>query len=259
MLKRDGVETRGRNVIAWVAPAPGGARTSCSRRSLRTSRSASLFQPQINPLTGRSRRGRRLWLAGTVSMGPSNCSLGPRPPGLSESLSRLVQYKALARRGGMGRAAAAPPHFDQPAARRTSSRPTSNGSWARSTAVGIDPKRVTIEITENALLNDLDAVAERLALLARGGSRLRSTISEPAMPACLSRQPSIGRAEDRPRPGCRDRHWRARPHCRSVDLHSCSRPRPAGDRRRRGKHRRNWCCSPNGAATSTRASWERAH
>ena len=39
-------------------------------------------------------------------------------------------------------------------------------------SVGIDPKRVTIEITENALLSDLEAVAERLTRIRQEGIKV---------------------------------------------------------------------------------------
>ena len=39
-------------------------------------------------------------------------------------------------------------------------------------AVGIDPKRVTIEVTESALLSDLDAVAARLERIRQAGLKV---------------------------------------------------------------------------------------
>ncbi len=48
----------------------------------------------------------------------------------------------------------------------------STGCSTRSGAVGIDPKRVTIEITENALLSDLDAVGGRLERLREAGFKV---------------------------------------------------------------------------------------
>ena len=116
--------------------------------------------------------------------GPEQLFARAAAAGLSESLSRLVQYKAL-------RAAAA---WEGPLRRLRISinllpediLRDSYVEWflGQINSVGIDPKRVTIEITESALLNDLDAVAERLAMLRQEEFRLHSMISEPATPAC---------------------------------------------------------------------------
>ena len=94
-------------------------------------------------------------------------------------------------------------------------------------AAGIDPKRVTIEITEYALLSDLDAVAARLGAYSPGWDRRsRSTTSAPAMRASLisAALPLDALKIDR---GliCQDWHQRARPDRRQVDLRSCPRSR----------------------------------
>jgi EAL domain-containing protein (putative c-di-GMP-specific phosphodiesterase class I) len=92
--------------------------------------------------------------------------------GLSEPLSRLVQFKAL-------RAAAA---WEGPLRRLRVSinllpediLQDNYVDWliGQINSVGIDPKRVTIEITENALLSDLEAVAERLTRIRQEGIKV---------------------------------------------------------------------------------------
>ena len=78
-------------------------------------------------------------------------------------------------------------------------------------AAGIDPKRVTIEITENALISRPSGAAERLAVCAPRESRLPSTISAPAMRACLPELAPARRAQDRPRTDHRIRRRQPRP------------------------------------------------
>ena len=129
------------------------------------------FQPQINPITGEVAGAEALARWDRVD-GPEQLFARAAAAGLSESLSRLVQYKAL-------RAAAA---WEGPLRRLRISinllpediLQDSYVEWflGQINSVGIDPKRVTIEITENALLNDLDAVAERLAMLRQEGIKV---------------------------------------------------------------------------------------
>jgi EAL domain-containing protein (putative c-di-GMP-specific phosphodiesterase class I) len=129
-----------------------------------------LFQPLIEPRSGKVVGAEALARSPIAS--PTDLFSRAVAGGLDERLSRLVQRKAL-------RAAAvwegslknlllsinllpqeiSRPGFDQ---------------WLLDEicAVGIDPKRITVEITENALLIGQDAVAERLTRLRDAGIRI---------------------------------------------------------------------------------------
>jgi EAL domain-containing protein (putative c-di-GMP-specific phosphodiesterase class I) len=127
-----------------------------------------LFQPLIEPRSGRIVGAEAL---ARSRLAPSASALFERAAaaGLGERLSRLVQRKAL-------RSAAA---WEGPLkGLRLSinllpediSRPQYD-QWLLDEiqAAGIAPSRVTVEITESALLLDKDAVAERLTRLREAG------------------------------------------------------------------------------------------
>ena len=171
MLKRDGVETSERSDDRRVAPAPRRRKDELLAAVIAHQQIGLAFQPQINPLTGEVSGAEALARWDRVD-GPEELFARAAAAGLSESLSRLVQYKAL-------RAAAA---WEAPLRRlRISINLLAEDilqdtyvDWllGQLNSVGIDPKRVTIEITENALLNDLEAVAERLARLRQEGIKV---------------------------------------------------------------------------------------
>jgi EAL domain-containing protein (putative c-di-GMP-specific phosphodiesterase class I) len=130
-----------------------------------------LFQPLIEPRTGRVAAAEAL---ARSPIAPSAADLFARASagGLDERLSRLLQRKAL-------RAAAV---WEGPLKRlrlsinllpQEISRPGYE-QWLLDEirAVGIDPQRITIEITENALLIDQAAVAARLSRLREAGIRI---------------------------------------------------------------------------------------
>jgi len=89
--------------------------------------------------------------------------------GLSERLSRLVQRKALraaaAWEGPLGRVRVSLNMLPQDLLR------PGYGSWLleQISEAAIDPERVTVEITESALLPDLDEVSRRLEPLRSAG------------------------------------------------------------------------------------------
>jgi EAL domain-containing protein (putative c-di-GMP-specific phosphodiesterase class I) len=127
-----------------------------------------LFQPLIAPRTGRVTGAEAL--ARSV-LSPSARDLFARATigGLEERLSRLVQRKAL-------RAAAVWEGPLRGLAVSLNVLPQEIGregfeQWLLDEigAVGIDPARVVVEITENALLDDQPAVATRLARLRERG------------------------------------------------------------------------------------------
>jgi EAL domain-containing protein (putative c-di-GMP-specific phosphodiesterase class I) len=132
---------------------------------------AVVFQPQINPVTGEVTGAEALARWDRVA-GAEQLFSRAAIAGLSERLSRLVQSKAL-------RAASA---WEGPLRRlRVSINLLADDiisegyeAWLLDEikAAGIDPMRVTVEITENALLSDLDAVGARLQRLRQAGIRV---------------------------------------------------------------------------------------
>jgi EAL domain-containing protein (putative c-di-GMP-specific phosphodiesterase class I) len=132
---------------------------------------AVVFQPQINPITGEVSGAEALARWDHVATAEQLFARAAAA-GLSERLSRLVQSKAL-------RAASA---WEGPLRRLPISInlladdivQEGYEDWLLDevNAAGIDPMRVTVEITENALLSDLDAVGARLQKLREAGLRV---------------------------------------------------------------------------------------
>jgi len=132
---------------------------------------AVVFQPQIDPVSGRV-VGAEALARWEGAAGAEQLFERAAAGGLSERLSRLVQRKAL-------RAAAA---WEGPLRRLGVSinllpQDLLRGgfdSWLLDEiyAASIDPKRVTVEITESALLSDFELIGERLARLRACGIRV---------------------------------------------------------------------------------------
>ena len=130
-----------------------------------------VFQPQIDPVSGRV-EGAEALARWDRTANADQLFERAAAAGLAERLSRLVQHKAL-------RAAAA---WEGPLRRLRVSINLLAGEIAQDDyeqwfldeirAVGIDPKRVTIEITESALLNDLALAGARLERLREAGIRV---------------------------------------------------------------------------------------
>jgi EAL domain-containing protein (putative c-di-GMP-specific phosphodiesterase class I) len=129
-----------------------------------------LFQPLIEPRSGKVAGAEALARSPIAS--PEDLFSRAVAGGLDERLSRLVQRKAL-------RAAAV---WEGPLKNlrlsinllpQELSRPGFD-QWLLDEirAVGIDPERITVEITENALLIGHEAVAERLTRLRDAGLRI---------------------------------------------------------------------------------------
>lgn len=171
MLKRDGVETRERNEDRRESPAPRRRKDDLLAAVIAHQQIGVVFQPQIDPATGEVAGAEALARWDRVA-GAEQLFARAAAAGLSEPLSRLVQFKAL-------RAAAA---WEGPLRRLRVSinllaediLQDSYVDWliGQINSVGIDPKRVTIEITENALLSDLEAVAERLTRIRQEGIKV---------------------------------------------------------------------------------------
>ena len=171
MQKRDGVETREQINDRRSTPKPRRRRDDVLAAVIAHQQIAVVFQPQINPVTGEVHGAEALARWDRVA-GAEQLFERAAAAGLSESLSRLVQHKAL-------RTAAA---WEGPLRRLQISinllpdEITQDGyvDWLLDEvgAVGIDAKRVTIEVTENALLSDLETVAGHLDRIRQAGLKV---------------------------------------------------------------------------------------
>ena len=130
-----------------------------------------LFQPLIDPASGRI-AGAEALARSTVTADAQLLFTRAAAGGLAERLSRLVQRKALRCAAvwegplkGLGLSINVLP--------ADISRPNYD-KWLLDEvrAAGIDPRRITAEITENALLVDQEAVAGRLTCLRDAGMRI---------------------------------------------------------------------------------------
>jgi EAL domain-containing protein (putative c-di-GMP-specific phosphodiesterase class I) len=170
MHKRDGVETKERGDERRTA-SPRRRRDDLLAAVIAHQQIAVVFQPQINPSTGAVEGAEALARWDRVA-GAEQLFARAAAAGLSERLSRLVQSKAL-------RAAAA---WEGPLRRLRISinllpdEIVQDGyvQWFLDEVgtAGIDPKRVTVEITENVLLSDLEAVAKNLEKIREAGIKV---------------------------------------------------------------------------------------
>ena len=169
MLKWDSVFEWGRRASDRKAPAPAApARDQLLESMIAHEQVEVLYQPQIEPSSGRILGAEAL---ARSAIAPSAQALFARAAaaGLAERLSRLVQRKAL-------RSAAV---WEGPLKGLKLSINLLPEDISRDgyeqwlldevEAYGMDPKRLTVEITESALLVDQPAVAERLARLRSAG------------------------------------------------------------------------------------------
>ena len=130
-----------------------------------------LFQPQIEPASGRIAGVEALarW-AGAAN--PEALFARAEAAGLSERLSRTIQRKALRMASQWG-GALATLHLSINLLPRDLDRGGFD-AWflAEIATAGLDPRRITAEIVESALLQDRPAVARRLARLRAQGVRI---------------------------------------------------------------------------------------
>ena len=172
MFKWDSVFEWGRRASDRQAPAPATPIKDQLLESLIAHEQIEvLYQPQIEPATGR--------IVGAEAL--ARCSIAPSAEvlfrrataaGLDERLSRLVQRKAL-------RSAAA---WEGPLKGLKLSINLLPQDLSRDgfeqwlleeiDIAGMDPNRLTVEITESALLVDQPAVATRLARLREAGASI---------------------------------------------------------------------------------------
>ncbi len=174
MFKRDGVvigEKGERASDKPQAPQPRRRKDDLLAAVIAHEQVSVAFQPQINPLTGEV-EGAEALARWDGAQSAEKLFARAEAAGLSERLSRLVQRKAL-------RAAAA---WEGPLRRLRLSINLLADDIVRDSyeewlldemrAAGIDPGRVSIEITESALLSDLETVAGRLERLRQEGIRV---------------------------------------------------------------------------------------
>jgi EAL domain-containing protein (putative c-di-GMP-specific phosphodiesterase class I) len=169
MFKWDSVFDWGRRASDKIAPAPvTPVRDRLLESLIAHEQIEVLYQPQIEPGTGRIVGAEAL---ARSALTPSAQALFARAAaaGLDERLSRLIQRKAL-------RCAAA---WEGPLKGLKLSINLLPEDLSREgyeqwllgeiDTAGMDPKRLTVEITESALLVDQRAVAVRLARLREAG------------------------------------------------------------------------------------------
>jgi EAL domain-containing protein (putative c-di-GMP-specific phosphodiesterase class I) len=171
MLILDSIWRWGRRAQDDGATAPANAsRDWILENAIAREQVEVLFQPLIEPRSGKVVGAEALARSPIAS--PTDLFSRAVAGGLDERLSRLVQRKAL-------RAAAV---WEGPLRNLRLSINLLPQEISRSgfdewlldeiRAVGIDPTRITVEITENALLIGQDAVAERLTRLRDAGVRI---------------------------------------------------------------------------------------
>jgi EAL domain-containing protein (putative c-di-GMP-specific phosphodiesterase class I) len=169
MFKWDSVFEWGRRGSDRLAPAPAApVRDQLLETVIALEQIEVLYQPQIEPVTGRIVGAEAL---ARSSMSPSAQALFARAAaaGLDERLSRLVQRKAL-------RSAAS---WEGPLKGLKLSINLLPADISRegydqwlldeASTAGLDPERLTVEITENALLVDQQDVVTRLTRLREAG------------------------------------------------------------------------------------------
>ena len=149
-------------------PPPVPARDHLLEAVIAHERIELAFQPQIDPQSGRV-AGAEALARWTGAATPERLFARAAAAGLSERLSRLVQRKALrtagAWEGALRRLDISINVLPEDLVRR------GYDQWLLEEidAAGVAPERVTVEITESALLSDYEAIGERLARLREAG------------------------------------------------------------------------------------------
>jgi EAL domain-containing protein (putative c-di-GMP-specific phosphodiesterase class I) len=130
-----------------------------------------LFQPQIDPLSGAIIGAEALarWDGAAT---PEELFARATAAGLAERLSRLVQRKAL-RAAAVWEGSLKKLHLSINLLPQDLAR-SGYQEWLLEEidAAGINPRRITVEITENALLSNSSDIVERLARLRKAGVRI---------------------------------------------------------------------------------------
>ena len=167
MLKRGGVSNWGRGELGATARAVPACdwvlETAIAHEQIEVQ-----FQPLIVPRTGRV-VGAEALARSSIAQSADELFARAVAAGLDERLSRLVQKKAL-RSAAVWEGPLRGLKLSLNLLPQEISR-TGYERWLLDEigAVGIDPSRITVEITENALLVGQEAVAERLGQLRDAG------------------------------------------------------------------------------------------
>jgi EAL domain-containing protein (putative c-di-GMP-specific phosphodiesterase class I) len=172
MFKWDSTSERGRRASDQMVPAPVvSVRDTLLESVIAHEQVEVLYQPLIEPRTGLI-VGAEALARSTIASSAEKLFSRAAKAGLSERLSRLIQRKAL-RCGAV---------WEGPLKRLRLSINLLPADISRDgfddwlldemKTAGIDPARVTVEITESALLVDQAAVAVRLARLRDEGVRI---------------------------------------------------------------------------------------
>ncbi|MFL6773886.1 MAG: EAL domain-containing protein [Sphingomicrobium sp.] len=169
MLKWDSVFEWGRRASDRKAPAPvTPIRDQLLESIIAHEQVEVLYQPQIEPVSGRI-AGAEALARSALTQSAEALFKRASAAGLGERLSRLVQRKAL-------RSAAVweGPLKDLKLSINLLPEDISRDGYAEwlldeIEANGMDPRRLTVEITESALLVDQPTVAERLSRLRAAG------------------------------------------------------------------------------------------
>lgn len=172
MFKWDSVFEWGRRASDQKAPAPvTSVRDTLLETVIAHEGIDVLYQPIIEPKTGRIVGAEALARSSLVSSADALFARAAAA-GLGERLSRLVQRKAL-RSAAVWEGPLKGLRLSINLLPEDISREGFD-EWllGEIAAAGIDPGRVTAEITESALLVDQQAVAERLARLREAGVRV---------------------------------------------------------------------------------------
>jgi EAL domain-containing protein (putative c-di-GMP-specific phosphodiesterase class I) len=169
MFKWDSVFEWGRRASDRAVAAPiSSARDPLLESAIAHEQIEVLYQPLIEPLSGRT-VGAEALARSAVARSATALFSRAASAGLDERLSRLVQRKALrsaaAWEGALKNLKLSINLLPEDVSR------DGYDQWLLDeiSAVGMDPARVTVEITESALLVDQPAVAERLTRLRDAG------------------------------------------------------------------------------------------
>jgi len=164
--------SRGQRASDRSVPAPAVPKRDRTLEAvIAHQRISILFQPQINPVSG-DIVGAEALARWDGAASPEALFARAASAGLAERLSRMIQRKAL-RIAATWEGSLKHLHLSINLLPQDLAR-AGYDQWLLDEidAAGIDPKRITVEITESALLADSDAIAERLAKLRAAGVRI---------------------------------------------------------------------------------------
>ena len=172
MFKWFSRSSRGQRASDRSVPAPATPKRDRTLEAvIAHQRISVLFQPQIDPVSG-DIVGAEALARWDGAASPEALFARAASAGLAERLSRMIQRKAL-RTAATWEGALKHLHLSINLLPQDLAR-AGYEQWLLEEieAAGIDPERITVEITESALLADSDAIAARLAVLRSAGVRI---------------------------------------------------------------------------------------